>query len=58
MLGEGAGRFTSMLAARQLLGEKGERIAEGWLASRGWILVERRFRSGHRDIDLVVSARR
>ena len=54
MLGEGAGRFTSMLAARQLLGEKGERIAEGWLASRGWILVERRFRSGHRDIDLVV----
>ena len=43
-----------MLAARQLLGEKGERIAESWLAGRGWILVERRFRSGHRDIDLVV----
>lgn len=43
-----------MLAARQLLGEKGERIAEGWLAGRGWKIVERRFRSGHRDIDLVV----
>jgi putative endonuclease len=43
-----------MLAARQLLGEKGERIAEGWLAGRGWRIVERRFRSGHRDIDLVV----
>jgi len=43
-----------MLAARQLLGEKGERIAESWLAGRGWILIERRFRSGHRDIDLVV----
>ena len=43
-----------MLAARQILGEKGERIAEDWLAGRGWKLVERRFRSGHRDIDLVV----
>ena len=43
-----------MLAARQLLGEKGERIAEDWLAGRGWRIVERRFRSGHRDIDLVV----
>jgi putative endonuclease len=43
-----------MLAARQLLGEKGERIAEGWLAGQGWKIVERRFRSGHRDIDLVV----
>ena len=43
-----------MLAARQVLGEKGERIAEDWLAGRGWKLVERRFRSGHRDIDLVV----
>jgi putative endonuclease len=42
-----------MLAARQLLGEKGERIAEGWLAARGWRIVDRRFRSGHRDIDLV-----
>jgi putative endonuclease len=49
-----AGIFTLMLAARQLLGEKGERIAESWLARRGWTLVERRFRSGHRDIDLVV----
>jgi putative endonuclease len=44
-----------MLAARQLLGEKGERIAEDWLAARGWKIVERRFRSGHRDIDLVVA---
>src|SRR6476646_3082123 len=54
MPGERSGRFTSMHAARQLLGEKGERIAEGWLASRGCILVERRCRSGHRDSDLVV----
>jgi putative endonuclease len=42
-----------MLATRQLLGERGERVAERWLASRGWRIVDRRFRSGHRDIDLV-----
>lgn len=43
-----------MTAARQLLGLRGERIAEEWLVRKGWRVVERRFRSGHRDIDLVV----
>jgi putative endonuclease len=43
-----------MSAARQAFGELGERIAERWLVRRGWRLVQRRFRSGHRDIDLVV----
>ena len=43
-----------MSAARQALGELGERIAERWLRGRGWRVVQRRFRSGHRDIDLVV----
>ncbi len=43
-----------MTAARQILGERGERIAEQWLVERGWKVIERRFRSGHRDIDLVV----
>src|SRR2546423_5353926 len=43
-----------MSAARQALGELGERIAERWLRLRGWRVVQRRFRSGHRDIDLVV----
>jgi putative endonuclease len=43
-----------MSAARQALGELGERIAERWLRQRGWRIVQRRFRSGHRDIDLVV----
>jgi len=42
-----------MLATRQVLGERGERVAERWLTSRGWRIVDRRFRSGHRDIDLV-----
>src|SRR6266480_2531293 len=43
-----------MSAARQALGGLGERIAERWLRRRGWTVVQRRFRSGHRDIDLVV----
>jgi len=43
-----------MTAARQVLGERGERIAEDWLTARGWRVLDRRFRSGHRDIDLVV----
>lgn len=43
-----------MSAARQILGRRGERIAEEYLAARGWRILDRRFRSGHRDIDLVV----
>jgi putative endonuclease len=43
-----------MSAATQSLGELGERIAERWLRERGWRVMQRRFRSGHRDIDLVV----
>jgi putative endonuclease len=43
-----------MSAARQALGELGERIAERWLREKGWRVMQRRFRSGHRDIDLVV----
>src|SRR4051812_18204026 len=42
-----------MSAARQAFGELGERIAERWLRRRGWRIVQRRFRNGHRDIDLV-----
>jgi putative endonuclease len=43
-----------MSAATQAFGELGERIAERWLRGRGWRVVQRRFRSGHRDIDLVM----
>lgn len=43
-----------MSAARQAFGELGERIAERWLRQRGWRIVQRRFRNGRRDIDLVV----
>src|SRR3954451_15914826 len=43
-----------MSTARQAFGELGERIAERWLRRAGWRVLQRRFRSGHRDIDLVV----
>jgi len=35
-------------------GELGERIAARWLEKRGWRTIARRFRSGRRDIDLVM----
>jgi putative endonuclease len=43
-----------MTAARQSFGQLGERIAEKWLKRQGWRVVQRRFRNGHRDIDLVI----
>ena len=42
-----------MTAARQDLGLSGERIAARWLLRHGWSIVAHRFRSGHRDLDLV-----
>jgi putative endonuclease len=42
-----------MIAEQQVLGLKGEQIAERWLKRHGWRIMQRRFRSGHRDIDLV-----
>jgi putative endonuclease len=49
----GARIFAFMTASTQVLGEQGERIAAEWLAQRGWRILERRFRNGHRDLDLV-----
>lgn len=43
-----------MSEASQQFGQLGERIAERWLRRQGWRVVQRRFRNGHRDIDLVV----
>jgi len=43
-----------MSAERQALGLRGERIAARWLRHHGWTLLAHRFRTGHRDIDLVV----
>lgn len=52
--GEGARRLSPVSTARQELGELGERIAARWLSGRGWDVLARRFRNGHRDLDLVV----
>ncbi len=49
----GARIIAFMTAASQVLGEEGERIAAAWLAQRGWRILDRRFRNGHRDLDLV-----
>lgn len=51
---ERPGIFRPMKNERQALGELGERIAARWLARHGWEIVAHRFRSGHRDLDLVV----
>ena len=44
-----------MSAATQRLGEQGERVAEQWLRQRGWSILDRRWRSGRRDLDLVAT---
>ena len=43
-----------MSTAQQALGLAGERIAARWLIQRGWVLLAHRYRTGHRDIDLVM----
>lgn len=43
-----------MSKQRQALGLLGERVAARWLQREGWTVVTHRFRSGHRDIDLVM----
>lgn len=42
-----------MTTERQELGLEGEAVAERWLRRRGWRVLQRRYRSGHRDIDLI-----
>lgn len=43
-----------MRGPAQELGELGEWLAERWVVRRGWRVLARRFRVGHRDLDLVV----
>src|SRR5918999_6437819 len=43
-----------MSVARQTLGRVGEAVAAKWLRRRGWRVVAERFRSGRRDVDLIV----
>jgi len=44
-----------MTQERQTMGLRGERVAEKWLRVHGWEIAERRFKNGHRDIDLVAT---
>jgi putative endonuclease len=39
---------------RANFGVLGERVAAKWLQRAGWRVLQRRYRSGHRDIDLIV----
>lgn len=43
-----------MTKARQQLGVLGERIAARWMQKHGWSVVAHRFRTGHRDLDLIM----
>lgn len=52
--GVGARGGRPPLDRRQSIGALGERIAARWLERSGWRVLARRFRSGHRDLDLVV----
>ena len=47
--------FADMTQERQTMGLRGERVAEKWLRVHGWEIAERRFKNGHRDIDLVAT---
>jgi putative endonuclease len=43
-----------MTKQRQALGLTGERVAARWMQRDGWSLIAHRFRSGHRDVDLIM----
>lgn len=43
-----------MTRQRQEFGILGERIAARWFQRAGWRILAHRFRSGHRDLDLIV----
>jgi putative endonuclease len=44
---------TAIGTHNQQLGFHGERVAERWLVRKGWRVLQRRFRDGHRDVDLI-----
>jgi putative endonuclease len=47
------GRPPRASGAHKALGDRGEEMAARFLAARGWIILHRNYRIGHREIDLV-----
>lgn len=47
-----------MTKATNAFGELGERVAARWLEHQGYTVLARRWRSGHRDIDLIARRER
>jgi putative endonuclease len=43
-----------MLTSRQRIGKHGENLAAAYLEQHGMIIIERNFRAGHGEIDIVV----
>lgn len=46
-------RPPSLPSGNKPLGDWGEQLAAGFLAERGWVILHRNYRIGHREIDLV-----
>ncbi|HWV56516.1 MAG TPA: YraN family protein [Longimicrobiales bacterium] len=42
------------MASQHELGRTGEAVAAAYLEARGWTVVDRNYRFGHKEVDLVV----